>query len=475
MEPDTLTLALDDTPLDKRRGLSSRALLNIVSLGVVVILLGVSARWWLGPAQAAWERVFPPPPYTGPEVYGYNAGGALEAVRLSDGGAQWKLPMAFPELTMQADGILVAGSLQSGVMQGIAAHSGKRLWQMSFPQAVAPQGFASFIGATDATAWTDGVGWLAMGARVDDSTKTATIYAFALQTGRMLWQMAYASSGYTIPVLHNHALIIERVAQGVDHVIAYDLRTKRQMWDTPLATAAPGTGYCQPATSTMVCSWQATDGAPMIAALDYLSGQTQWQITAAGDIVAVSGATLYTAENVAGPDGSQVTLRVYTIATGALRWRQSYTGNSFTYRGLAPVAPDHLPGDAFIVQAPDRYLGVDSATGATRWTWQPQQNTSGGAPAPNWNVNADDRDLVFVGAHDDIYALDAGTDHVRWHTRLIPKSAPGIVGVAHIRTCLYNHATLFCPGDHVFFALAAPNGNVRWQLPYDFSFLGIAA
>lgn len=446
--------------------LSSRALLNILSVGVAAVVLLVSAPWWLGAVHSTWSNLFPPPPYQGPLFYGLDTTGHVLGLRLSDGEVQWQSDVADGTAPLVSGAMIVTYDVVRHRAIGLAARTGKRIWQSAPDTRITDGGL---IGITGATVWLDQL----------TADNTESVVALAVNTGQITGHIAYHSPGQFSGFLQDQHLITVQTQGTAVHVIAYATDALRQQWDAVLpadilnADGIPDLN-CFAAARAIVCAVVSASyaGTHMSYGLDAADGHMLWQVRSQGQEIAVTADMLFTEDHFSPSDGESVTMHAYALATGQLRWQHTYFGDSLVLANSAQALPQSFAGGVLLVLTPPGVIGVAPATGAIMWSWA-EPHTPTIPTSPLWSNTFADNGTLFVTLHDVVYALDPATGHFIWEILPVSLNATDHT-VAHLRQCQFGQATLICTMGATVLALDPATGKVRWLSPQNLSAIQVA-
>lgn len=275
-----------------------------------------------------------------------------------------------------------------------------------------------------------------------------------------LWRHQLAGAAHrAAPRVHGDTVLVavkdeDRPAGGVE---ALDLATGAPRWRSALASSVKGAPVVHGATVIAV------DASGDTVGLDLADGTQRWRVpspdplrlfafadpTLAGDAVIV---------------GDLSHLRALDAATGALRWERR---DLSPYQSIVGHAAPVLAGDVLVVGAwpsPRSLVGLDPATGATRWP----QNLTVGDPT---EVAAGDTAIgtplhdpktgdLFVSGLGFLARIDAASGDTRWHRPMTLPWNPAApvatdAGIAAV------------DAGHEVILLDRETGDARWQTRVD--------
>jgi outer membrane protein assembly factor BamB len=240
---------------------------------------------------------------------------------------------------------------------------------------------------------------------------SGVLYALDAESGEQRWAFN-TGSGASNPEAYG----MPSIAEGLVCVLAHDgtlyaltAETGEVSWSVDLGTAPLS------ATSPTIVdgSLYVIDGSGSAVALDLLSGAEKWRAPIATGI--------HDSILTAGQNG----LLYFGSGTGELSTIESQTGKIAWTVTLSDtlLRTPAVDGDTVYVADYDgRLFARDAATGAERWTYEPELNGFGSAPAVSRGV------VVLPIEGSGLVALDAGTGDVLWTTPIAPTTSPIIAG-----------------------------------------------
>ncbi|HZC32088.1 MAG TPA: PQQ-binding-like beta-propeller repeat protein, partial [Candidatus Bathyarchaeia archaeon] len=208
-------------------------------------------------------------------------------------------------------------------------------------------------------------------------------------TGTLRWQSTSTLLGASEITVGDGRVYIG-TADGF--LVALDAASGREDWRVAVSTAAPANS---PAFADGLV-FAASNGAGLTA-FEAATGKTSWHVDTGADQVGtpvVSGGLVYIG---ASADATTGHLRAVDEKTGRLLWTVDDTLQ----------APAVVGTVAYTSGKSGRVAALDTATGATRWSFQVQGGTRAPAVAAG---------IVYIAAIDErrVYALDAATGGYLW-------------------------------------------------------------
>jgi outer membrane protein assembly factor BamB len=306
-------------------------------------------------------------------------GGALRALRASDGGELWRRPLGgFVYDASIAGGVLVArvAPLDSGYVVGVDAATGAELWRFAQP-GQANMSWQELATDDGGVVVTGDRGRLVVLDRRDGSVRwsrrprdRSTPRVFATAGNRVLW-------------LNGGALE------------ALDAASGRLLWSVAAARPGDFSARLTVTGGAVVVTADVRPAPRPVTAYELATGHRRWRLDALED-ASVLGA---------GPAGVAVTaengkarwrqLALVDAATGAVRWRQPLTG--YVREDMVDEVDRQVlvtAGQVVAVEeSSDLVVSRDAATGAIRW-----RKPLGAFPGtPRWT---DDGRLLLTASRD---------------------------------------------------------------------------
>lgn len=258
------------------------------------------------------------------------------------------------------------------------------------------------------------------------------LYALDTATGTVQWELDTGSDLRTAPAIVDGTVYVKQSGLGTD-IIAVDAATGEERWSS---NAAGFAGPHQGAPAVVDGTVYATGGSstqPDVIALDAETGEQRWGFATDRDTTPTeTGTSLTSFGNPAVADGTVYVgsehgfLYALSARSGDKRW-EAQVGPVYS----SPAVAD----DVLVVSAmePARIVGLDLASGQTRWTVDIGDNTGDavdGSPVVVGDrvvATADDGNLHVIDATD---GSELDSYRVRAHTRTTPAVANGIVYTA---------------------------------------------
>ena len=282
---------------------------------------------------------------------GYAEPGDVVAYSASDGGELWRYHAGDTAFVQGVGDDVAIVSPSTGAVAAIGLTDGRERWILTIAPAEWPDG---------ATVTADTV-YFGTSARFVGATEPPVVYAVDLVTGAVRWRTELESGSvlqWSAPAVHDGKVLVLAVPAAQDgsaptgNVVALDAESGSVAWTADLGTASTGL-HAQP-----VVVVDGTVVAPTadrgVAAFDEATGRALWQ---RGDGLA---AIAMSDEHVGLRLGDQVA--AVDAGTGEPTW------------SVDVAAVDDAPvwigvtGTVVVVTAAKGMIGIDSATGAERWT-----------------------------------------------------------------------------------------------------------
>jgi outer membrane protein assembly factor BamB len=446
-EESNALLSFEVGPLESakdKRSISSRALIQGLTFMVVVALLAVSIPLWVSPLQRLWGDVFPPPPYTGSLVF-TEEGEYLTARHMTDGGIQWRLPLAgINSGAVQYGNALYVTpySDQAIHVEKLRAQDGHLLWQFT------RQGYDQFF--VLGLRGTHLIGWYQNG-----PTGKGRAVALDDTTGRTLWvtpEMTDAQGN----LAGNELLLCQDNARSDGQPITYglssvDLLTGKQRWSQTitLKQSAPFNGYNCGATATVAFLLINPSQPGELEAFDLATGAPRWHIPVTGYLTAYDLGVAFFSTWIGGGESNSATgdrLSAVRIADGSLLWSIPGQYVPLVGNGISEL----IRGGVVLVHAAEGLAGIAASTGTVLWSWP------GHAPAglPDWDVVSNGGNVLYYADEGGIAAIDASTRQVLWQDI-----------IANAATLSISGRQLFASDQQSLMALDATTGRVHWHAP----------
>ncbi len=252
-------------------------------------------------------------------------------------------------------------------------------------------------------------------------------------------------------------------AEGAPVVAAIDVVTGERRWELPADNVVPFANDTEVSvlTERSEVSGPAPPGRPRIWAIDRTTGQLVWEQVrhVSGDSLdptAVAGSTLIV-EGDPRPDcQAQCPVVGIDLATGAALWEAIPVNDGiggFNHTGVR-AAGEVVLADADIGGlGPKEIVALDPRTGAERW------RVPGGRNYTGWAVD----DTAFYLENDEhglMTARELSDGSVRWQTPSI-----GELGAAGGGTVFAYGTSAEAPGEPAVLALSAADGTEVWHVP----------
>jgi outer membrane protein assembly factor BamB len=256
--------------------------------------------------------------------------------------------------------------------------------------------------------WSTEVGWpFSLGVHGRDVVVTISrhqVVALDSRTGRERWRADVNQVTHYEPALDRRTVLVS----ADDRFVALERASGERRWEAPVGEHAAG-GVLTRVGSEPIALVTTERG--FVAAADGRTGQALWSAQLPGNIWAAPAADATVAVGAvlwAGTEDESVNrLRVFDLATGALRWESAVEAGA-----SAPVIHDGLvvlgEGDGNFAA---RVVARDVASGAERWSVPaPASFESGVTPG------AAGGDVVVSDHFGTITLVDARAGKTRWQT-----------------------------------------------------------
>ena len=255
-------------------------------------------------------------------------------------------------------------------------------------------------------AWRTEVGWpFSLGVRGRDAVVTGggnRIVALDTVTGREHWRAEIAQATHYEPALDRDAVLVS----ADDRFVALARASGARRWEARIGEHAGG-GILTRAGAEAIALVTTERG--VVAALDGRTGQLRWSMQVPGDIWAAPAAHASAAVGAVLWDGDEPRLRVFGLATGAVRWEST----------VEPGASAPVIRDGMVVLGEGngnfsaRVVARDLASGAERWSVPaPASFESGVTPG------AAGDDVAVCDHFGTVTLVDARRGTTRWQTAL---------------------------------------------------------
>ena len=258
--------------------------------------------------------------------------------------------------------------------------------------------------------WSTEVGWpFSLGVHGRDVVVTISrnqVVALDSRTGRERWRADVNQVTHYEPALDRRTVLVS----ADDRFVALERASGERRWEAPVGEHAAG-GVLTRVGSEPIALVTTERG--FVAAADGRTGQALWSAQLPGDIWAAPAADATVAVGAvlwAGTEDESVNrLRVFDLATGAVRWESAVEAGA-----SAPVIHDGLvvlgEGDGNFAA---RVVARDVASGAERWSVPaPASFESGVTPG------AAGGDVVVSDHFGTITLVDARAGKTRWQTAI---------------------------------------------------------
>jgi outer membrane protein assembly factor BamB len=258
--------------------------------------------------------------------------------------------------------------------------------------------------------WSTEVGWpFSLGVHGRDVVVTISrnqVVALDSRTGRERWRADVNQVTHYEPALDRRTVLVS----ADDRFVALEHASGERRWEAPVGEHAAG-GVLTRVGSEPIALLTTERG--FVAAADGRTGQALWSAQLPGDVWAAPAADATVAVGAvlwAGTEDESVNrLRVFDLATGAVRWESAVEAGA-----SAPVIHDGLvvlgEGDGNFAA---RVVARDVASGAERWSVPaPASFESGVTPG------AADGDVVVSDHFGTITLFDARAGKTRWQTAI---------------------------------------------------------
>jgi outer membrane protein assembly factor BamB len=261
-------------------------------------------------------------------------------------------------------------------------------------------------GPAHAGVWRTEVGWpFSLAVRGRDAVVAGggnQVVALDTVTGRERWHAEIAQATHYEPALDRETVLVS----ADDRFVAFDRASGARRWEAGVGEHAGG-GVLTRAGADAIALVTTERG--VVAALDGGTGHARWSVQVPGDIWAAPAASADAAAGAVLWEGDEPRLRVFDLATGAVRWEATVEPGA-----SAPVIRDGmvvLGGGNGNFSA--RVVGRDLASGAERWSVPaPASFESGVTPG------AAGDDVAVCDHFGTVTLVDARNGTTRWQTAL---------------------------------------------------------
>ena len=448
---------LNETELDSgsiaalpTAGLGRRTRLGI-SLATVVLLVVVlvtAHSWWLPPAQNAWMRIFPPPPYTGTLTYAHT-GARLFGVRAADGGIQWTANVSNSDTNSIVHGdTIITASTNASMIVALRAADGHTIWQTATP-----------AGYTRPLLWQDAQQiylWYS-----PDAGPTKPLYeALDPRDGHVRWSItingypfySQQSSNDTLPFCVKEVNPADGTSNNL--IIAVDRKNGKERWrSSPLVTPSEQSTSCRVTGATVISDWEQPGGSQMTA-YDLQSGAQRWQIAYRGRLANIDQNAVYTTTWYIDQQPSAAdtdTLTAWRATDGQRLWQTSGSLNTFVY---SPVAHASL-----LTITPTGLAGIDPLSGAILW-----QRTHSTNDIMKLSIQYGAGDVIYFADREAIYALHSITGTIMWQKTLPASLQQGLIVQLYA-----DHGSVYGLSQLALTAFDGANGHILWNNTQSFS------
>jgi outer membrane protein assembly factor BamB len=446
-----------------RKGLSSRVLLNFLSGLLALLVLMVSARWWIGEFEMVWEHFFP---YQGPLLLTERSD-IIAAFRADTGKVLWQADQLSPSSAIAYHGtIYVLDKLQRDVY-ALRSADGQKLWSAEAQEKVAllsilgidatrvyilekdlinsTQGEirASSVMALDVR--TGQKRWIASLDKNSDMPPTIDFFS-ALPSGILLTKDSLLLCNNQADGLQtNITLSSLNIANGtVNSQVTFTGDNTRLLLSSnePLSLGCRAVGshiyveyYEQESSSItlVLINPNATGFTNVITQYGgYVAGYDQTHLFIIPATVSFTSVT-----NV--PVVTSQAMTAINFTDGNLQWtRQTDQASTF-------MSPAHL-----VVINSAGLVRINQYNGATQWEW-PYTNRDALMSAI---FNEDMGNILYIADSSSLYALDEVSGHVLWKKDLMGKN---------LRAMLSDQHALYTSSDKLIMAINKATGQVIWQ------------
>jgi outer membrane protein assembly factor BamB len=261
-------------------------------------------------------------------------------------------------------------------------------------------------GASSVHEWSTEVDWpFSLGVQGHDAVVTVSgnrVVALDTASGRERWRAGVARVTHYEPVIDGRTVLVS----ADDRFVALDRVSGVRRWEAQVGEHAGGVVLTRAGTDPAAL---VTTERGVVAALDLRTGRARWSMQVPGDIWAAPAADPTGAVGAVLSDGDEDNLRVFDLATGAVRWESAVEPGA-----SAPVIHDGLvvlgEGDGNFAA---RVVARDVTSGVERWSVPaPASFESGVTPG------AAGDDVAVTDHFGTVTLVDTRAGTVRWQTAL---------------------------------------------------------
>jgi outer membrane protein assembly factor BamB len=221
-------------------------------------------------------------------------------------------------------------------------------------------------------------------------------------TGRERWRSEIAHVTHYEPALDRETVLVS----ADDRFVGFERASGARRWETSIGEHAGGSVLTRAGSDAIAL---VTTERGVVAALDGRTGSVRWSAQVPGDIWAAPTADARAAAGAVVWAGDENRLRVFDLATGAVRWESPVEPGA-----SAPVIREGMvvlgEGDGNFAA---RVVARDLASGAERWSVPaPASFESGVTPG------AAGGDVALCDHFGTVMLLDARSGTTRWQTAL---------------------------------------------------------
>ncbi len=415
--------------------LRSRTLVNVATIGVVIAVLAASSPWWTTVAGNVWQRVIPPPPYTGSLIFEDN-GLTLTARATTDGRMIWHAGSIQPNSAFLRDGsVLYVYPAGQQHLIAIRLSDGHQLWEQPIPHAdtLSPYAFG-FVGSDAHNIYI---------ANSDSNNGTVNLSSFDKQTGKP----GTVVSGLIAATLDTaHDLLAYCEGVGNNHrVTVMDSDARRPLWQRVL----PGRCIGLTMQSSLVVDDATSPDQQFLhfTVLNRQTGTTLWQADIMTSEFSFNSTTIIVGSH---PQGDPTLFESFTaidMTSGKQLWSQALKGSNFflfafsSYPGLGTTILN--------TNGTSTLLELDERSGATLWSLP----TTARADDPRTRLAVANTTTLYFADSERLRAIDLATGAIRWQS-----AEAGVPTSLEIQG-----QTLFDTEGKQLIARDVNTGKIRWQ------------
>jgi outer membrane protein assembly factor BamB len=258
--------------------------------------------------------------------------------------------------------------------------------------------------ARAARSWSTPVDWpFSLAVDGDAAVVTASrnrVVSVDTTDGRQRWHADLPHVTHHAPVLDGETALIS----AGDRFVALDRRTGARRWEASIGDHAAGAVLTRSGADPIAVVTTERGG---VAALDGRTGLARWSVQLPGDVWAAPTADALASLGAVVWSGDTDRLRVFDLATGAVRWEHAIDPGATApviHAGLVVLGEGKGNFEA-------RVVGRDLASGAERWSIS--------APAsfePGLTPGADGGYVAVADHFGTVTLVDARTGTARWQT-----------------------------------------------------------